>query len=263
MKISPKFEDVKPSDKIWRYMDLTKFLDLILNKTIYLRRIDKFEDPYEGYISEAYKANLESQYRIMQNEHGVDEGESLSLQSAHIYALNVFPKYAYANCWFLGDVESAAMWKLYGGGHNCVAISSSIYSLQEVLYEADDDEQGVMHLQKIRYVDEASRFTGSNFLNPMFEKRSSFSHEKEFRALYLLNKGLKVLNTPSNLHQPKIEEIDNDDGISLEIDVLKLISAVHISPTADPHFYSIVEKTLELAGLDGIECIQSKLYKLK
>lgn len=257
MKISPQLGDTEQSVKIWRYMDLTKFLDLILNNVIYLRRIDKFEDPYEGYISEAYKADLENQYGSIQKEFNLADEAKDRLHSTHLNGLKLLPKYAYASCWYLGAVESAAMWKLYGENKNCIAICSTIYDLQLALDE-DDDDQGVMHLQKIRYVDEASSVDAKNIFKPMFEKRTSFSHESEFRALYLLNTGLLNLNHPTRFSQPRKE-----DGITLSIDVKQLIKQIYISPTASANFHSIVEKILKLAGFEGIECIQSELYKLK
>lgn len=55
----------------------------------------------------------------------------------------------------------------------------------------------------------------------------------------------------------------NPDGITLEIDVKQLIKSIYISPTAGVNFKPIVERVLELAGFDGLECIQSELYKLK
>ena len=260
MDIHLQSEKYAPITKIWRYMDLTKFLDLILNKKIYLRRIDKFEDPYEGYISSAYKKDLEKQYLQLQQVLKIEENEKEILHITHLQALELMPKYAYASCWYIGDVESAAMWKLYGENSNCIAICSTIFDLQVALEEGDDD-QGIMHLQEVRYVHESTRVNSKNFINPMFEKRLSFSHENEFRALYLLNKGLANINYPHK--QPNKEEVDNKDGILIDIDVKQLINSVYISPTAGSNFKSIVERVLELAGFDGIECIQSELYKMK
>ncbi|MCL6245208.1 hypothetical protein M5F04_11755 [Acinetobacter sp. ANC 7200] len=241
-------------------MDLTKFLDLILNKTIYLRRVDKFEDPYEGYISSAYKADLVNKYDELQLDHNISQDSRDRLYATHIYGQELLPMYAYASCWYLGDVESAAMWKLYGEHKNCIAICSTIYDLQVALDEGDD-ENGLMYLQEVEYVNESSIVDARSFLKPMFQKRTSFSHENEFRALYLLNKGLTLLN--SGLHQPEKKDVTNADGINLDIDVKQLINSIYISPTAGANFKSIVEKVLELAGFDGLECIQSDLYKLK
>ena len=37
--------------KLWRYMDLTKFLTLIINSELYLNRADNYEDIYEGLLT--------------------------------------------------------------------------------------------------------------------------------------------------------------------------------------------------------------------
>lgn len=241
-------------------MDLTKFLDLILNKSIYLRRIDKFEDPYEGYISSAYKADLSAQYEVIQSNYKISQEAKDRLHQTHLTGLELIPMYAYASCWFIGDVESAAMWKLYGQSNNCIAICSTIHDLELALNEGDNEE-GTIYLQEVDYVDESSLVDAKNYLKPMFEKRMSFAHENEFRALYLLNKGRTLLN--SNTHQPKKEELQNSDGITLEIDVIQLIKSIYISPMSGSNFKPIVERVLELAGFGGLECIQSELYKLK
>lgn len=60
-------DDVSEKTEIWRYMDLTKFLDLILNKKIYMRRIDKFDDPYEGFISNTYENDLLKTYKAFES----------------------------------------------------------------------------------------------------------------------------------------------------------------------------------------------------
>jgi len=264
MEISLQIEEpLKPSIKLWRYLDLTKFLDLILNQSIYLRRIDKFEDPYEGFISEAYEKDLAKKYERIQEEFLIADSARDRLHASHLQALKLMPNYAYASCWYLGNIESAAMWKLYGGTNNCVAICTTIYDLQVVFDESDDDDLGIMHLRPIRYVDESSPVDAQNYLTPMFEKRRSFSHENEFRALYLLRQGYTNLQLPSRSSLPQAAEIKNEDGKKFEIDVHNLINQIVISPTADPHFHSIVEKIIELAGFEGIECTQSKLYTLK
>jgi hypothetical protein len=36
------------SDRLWRYLSLTKVLSLLEERALYLARSDKFEDPLEG-----------------------------------------------------------------------------------------------------------------------------------------------------------------------------------------------------------------------
>jgi len=37
---------------VWKYMDLSKFLDMLLCRQLFMSRSDKFEDQYEGTFSE-------------------------------------------------------------------------------------------------------------------------------------------------------------------------------------------------------------------
>ncbi len=37
---------------VWKYLDLSKFVDLLLNRQLFMSRSDKFEDQYEGTFSE-------------------------------------------------------------------------------------------------------------------------------------------------------------------------------------------------------------------
>lgn len=41
-----------PETIVWKYLDLSKFLDLLLSKKLFMSRSDKFEDQYEGTFSE-------------------------------------------------------------------------------------------------------------------------------------------------------------------------------------------------------------------
>jgi len=44
---------VPPDDTlVWKYMDLSKFLDILLSEKMFMSRSDKFEDQYEGTFSE-------------------------------------------------------------------------------------------------------------------------------------------------------------------------------------------------------------------
>ena len=44
----PEYEKVAPESKLWRYMDLSKFLSMIGKKTLYFASAESFEDIFEG-----------------------------------------------------------------------------------------------------------------------------------------------------------------------------------------------------------------------
>src|SRR5699024_12403473 len=41
-----------PNTIVWKYLDLSKFVDLLLTRQLFMSRADKFEDQYEGTFSE-------------------------------------------------------------------------------------------------------------------------------------------------------------------------------------------------------------------
>lgn len=51
--------------KIWRYMDFTKFVNILETKSLFFVRSDKFEDPYEGSYPKYYRAgHLENLFTL-------------------------------------------------------------------------------------------------------------------------------------------------------------------------------------------------------
>lgn len=43
-----RYEEVSPTAKLWRYMDLAKFIFLIGKKKLYFASLESFEDIFEG-----------------------------------------------------------------------------------------------------------------------------------------------------------------------------------------------------------------------
>ncbi|WP_338558141.1 DUF2971 domain-containing protein [Acinetobacter sp. KS-LM10] len=247
--------------KIWRYMDLTKFLDLILNQEIYLRRIDKFQDVYEGFVSAKFCDVAHKSYADLAKPFGKSEEDMEELSNLHINNQSLLPMYSYASCWYIGEEESAAMWKLYGETKNCIAILTSVANLEEALI--NDNNNAVVYIKEVTYHEDDKRPESINWLNPLFEKRTSFKYEQELRVLYFLGEGLTSISYPNNLNPPDKKSINNPDGIKLKINLATLVNGVYISPEADPHFKGLVEKLLDRMGLQDIGCIQSELYTLK
>jgi hypothetical protein len=51
--IPPKFYDEpSPSDSLWRYLDLAKYISLLHHPALYFYRADKFSDPFEGAMGD-------------------------------------------------------------------------------------------------------------------------------------------------------------------------------------------------------------------
>lgn len=249
MKRPLEYSKITPDTKIWRYMDFTKFLDIILNKHLYLRRIDKFKDPYEGYISENFKKALGQNYDVLK-KFDVDTHRA---QENHLRAQSLLPVYSYASCWYLDDVESTKMWETYGKEKTSIAICTTVKSLHDSIHDIETGYN--FYFEKIEYEEKQA---SSNWLEVAFRKNENFAFEQEFRVLGVMGSGMANLTYPYINNLPKIHEINNPLGIHVGLDVSLLVRQVYLSPNADVQFKSIVEKILNLAGCINTECKSSE-----
>ena len=104
---------------IWRYMDFSKYVDLLTTSELHFARADKFEDPHDcsamQFLGEPYRqlssANPQGKERTRQ--------------------VNTFGRlFVYLNCWHMNDVESAALWRLYSENrYETIAIQSTFGKL--------------------------------------------------------------------------------------------------------------------------------------
>lgn len=204
--------------RIWRYVDIAKFLDLLSTSQLYFARADNLRDSFEG------KSPLPAIKR--QRDHYDSEATFQDL--AHEFIAGT-----YLNCWHLSPHESAAMWNLYSGASKGIAIRSTCHRLIDALHATDQS----VHLSEIRYIDYRTQDFEENLhgnsLTPFVYKRLSFEHEKEFRA---------IVCRAFQSDTPK-------DGIKVPIDLAVLIEAVIISPDAPSWFASVVEDIIPRYGL--------------
>lgn len=205
--------------KIWRYMDFTKFIDLLITKSLYFCRVDLFDDIFEGSVTRitAKKRDGLSPVRDKKGEIISDFWKNISIQSRKQNAIN---------CWHMNNQESAAMWKLYLNSNEGIAVQSTFKKLKDCLNESDLS----IHLGTIKYVDydHVDIGWGNGFI-PFVHKRKSFEHENELRALIW------------EIEKENKDKVNlSEGGVSVQIDVLKLIENVYVSPASPKWFLALV-----------------------
>src|SRR5690606_1697298 len=97
----------QPNDeniKVWRYLDTSKFIDLLIRKSLYFSRLDCFEDKHEGTYPEK---NI-----LIRNLQLKECGIKRTYPSHEEFTIENINR-TYVNCWYLDNIESEAMWKLY------------------------------------------------------------------------------------------------------------------------------------------------------
>lgn len=173
--------DVSGTSILWRYMDLSKFLDLLLHKHLIFPRYDKFEDTYEGYannFAQLAKKGLHATNNFNANE--IDSAIEFLSDS-----VSIFNYYSYISCWHLNDFESAGMWKLYCTSDDSLVIKTRVDALKQSI-QTKGAQKIVSSKVTYDYKLNGCSFNDIRGVHPnsaLLIKRESFEHEKEYRLL--------------------------------------------------------------------------------
>lgn len=154
--------------KIWRYMDLSKYLSLLECGALYFSRADKLGDPYEGAMSHSNRQMRPSVY-----------GDAIHASAFEMRAFQLQweRQWTFVNCWHMNEHESDAMWRIYARTTDAVAIQSTYAKLFQVL-------PSQAFLGVVKYIDYDSEWMPEgNLFYSFAHKRKSFEHERELRAL--------------------------------------------------------------------------------
>ncbi len=211
----------EPEAKVWRYMDFTKFVWMFEQQGIFLSRIDKLEDPFEGSFSPVNQdlRPLVRKYLHLTGSFSVTE------------IVEKLRKWVGASCWHVSNHESAGMWKLYARTEEAVCIQTTYERLEAIL--PDDARIGM-----VRYVDYQKQWIPeSNPLAPFMFKRLSFEHEQELRIL-------KPMGDLAALQSNPIVPDNAAGGELIPCDLSQLIEAVHVAPNAPAWFAELVQKVV-------------------
>ena len=242
-------DPLPPTDKVWRYMDLAKFIELLKSSSLYLSSLPTMEDEWEGALAEssgdttAVELELLSTFggTIEQARNFIEFGE----QGDAARRACVF-----ISCWHRSNSESAAMWKLYEPSGRGIAVQTTIADLT-----ASVTDEMECHLVEVQYVDFASDQIEAYDLNRTYSyKRQSFQHEQEVRLQHFDLMPLRPKNPAEMAMNPPLSErSDNTDyenvidygtlpvGKHLKVDLKTLIHRVVIAPEAPPWFIDVVQ----------------------
>ncbi len=231
-------EFIAPDDtkaKIWRYMDLAKFLSILDRRELYFARLDKLSefDPFEGYYTNLILLFEHQEFEDMPDEWKESTGindpkifETIVHSNKKIRELVKYHReVTFVNSWYMKEHESAAMWKLYLSNNEGIAIQSTYQRLVDALADYEDFE---VYLGKIKYIDyEKEMIPMGNTLSPFVYKRKSFEHEDELRLLIWTPQHGKndILNPDNNKYK-------NVPGLYVPVDLKVLIEKVYVAPNA-------------------------------
>ena len=206
-----------PDTIIWKYLDLSKFVDLLLYKKLFMSRSDKFEDQYEGTFSEPTYEEIKKLAKDNPN----------FLDNYKTQRKNVV-----ISSWHINEYESFAMWQIFTQKSEGLAIQSTLGKLQKALEVESDFEQYIGEVNYIDYKKEYIPFENTFF--PFLFKRKSFQYEREVRIISDVTK--------FNL------EIDN--GLKIDVNLDELIEKIYIHPKSENWYKNLVMDLVSRLGFD-------------
>jgi hypothetical protein len=219
-----------PETVIWRYMDFTKFVNLLQEKALFFSRAANLGDPFEGAIPDAERMPRD---QVMQ---GFADSIAISNQDNWEWLL--------VSCWHISRHESMAMWRLYSKSDESIAIQSTLGRLRKRL----DEDFTVGEVHYIDYQCDKFRRPDSASISPFFHKRKAFEHEQELRAVVWDRSypGYKVI-VDGKVENPSRPE---GGGELVKVDLSLLISSVFVNPLSPPWLYSLVKNVMEKYSLN-------------
>lgn len=185
-----------PGQKIWRYMDISKFISLLTTRSLYFACPPELGDPYEGFLPQV-QVNAWSEViqrpaddmlllRPVFASKGVgalakfDEAMGSFAKKIREAPSNAAAKFG-VSCWHINEHESDAMWKIYAASGKGVAIESTVENLRASLGGRKD-----IQIDAVRYDFDDPVIEKGHKRYFLFQKRRCFEHEKELRATLLL-----------------------------------------------------------------------------
>lgn len=228
-------ESIDEDAYLWRYIDLHKFLSLIFKKSLYLTRLDNFEDRKEGVsLKQLFFINLKKELDsnpAFDNIRKIMSIDTLGNQMNQIDdELKQIQEFNFANCWVIGknNSESVAMWNLYSKP-NSLAIKIKFNEFKKLLTEkgvGNYDSDLEIICGPVKYIDfQSTNFESienkNNLSDSVFIKDISFEHEKEYRiiAREKVHEKPKVKYKP-NLNKKNTERLHNEHWNYLGIELI-------------------------------------------
>lgn len=228
-------DPIDKNTKLWRFMDFTKFVSLIHTKSLFFCKASKLPDPWEGEFPRKELNHLVNNVLVKKYPHTNEYTDDQKIKEAENWTIEIKKQkdQHFINCWHYNDAESAAMWNLYLKSDEGVAIKTSINNFKKSFNSYDED----IYCGMVKYINyDEDIFNCSycfvNLFLPYVHKRTSFIHEKEYRAI-------------TTIRGSKLDEIGNEDGIKIPVNIELLIEEIVVAPKSKDWFLGLVNETLK------------------
>jgi hypothetical protein len=200
---------------LWRYVDLSKFLDLATTSTLFLARLSHLRtgDPHEGTATVREIENFIERF---------PDRPPLYAELAEI--VNSAADEIFVNCWH-AEFESMAMWKIYAGTQVVALVTSP-----ERLVRAISASPEQLFLGPVEYFGQmpAPPLRGELYLSWAFRKRMAYSFEKEVRL--------------GGYFPTRKDEADREEGLRIALDLKVAFDRIVVAPGTPQYVLAAIQQ---------------------
>lgn len=243
-------KDITLRTPLWRYMTFEKFCWFVEKAELYHTRLDRFDDPFEGAVTDAY-ARMRDAGQI-EPYYTTKEWEPWVFKSLRFRE--------FATCWHASEYESDALWKLYAPGGAGIAVVSTMLRITQFVELAPDVHGMLGQIEYVNFADHDMR-RGPTVIRPGHLKRKSFEYEREVRGIILTNLIIDGSHFTANDAVLEQQRLRQPLGINAKVDLKGLIQSIIVSPSAESFVGELVQIITKRHGLDHL-VRASELLKL-
>jgi hypothetical protein len=202
--------------KVWRYMSFSRFIWLLQKKQLWLSRADRLGDPWEISLANNQLEHVISRHPITPITEGIRPRENAMQRSVRINKL--WRQRTFVSCWNASDHESHALWRIYCGSSDGVALQTTFDRLRESV--------GGLPVYRVAYEIPGMRKQTPTLVDLVTKKRPMFAYEQEVRVVRDA--------TTEPIHEQEVL------GHTLEWNPDLILQSVLIHPEADFSFMETV-----------------------
>lgn len=202
--------------KAWRYMSFSRFAWFLQRRRLWMSRVDKLDDEWELALAG------EQLKHVYQTAPIVPLGEPRPKETIEDRARRItdlWRRETFVNCWCASDHESHALWRIYCGSSEGVAIQTTLAALKREFQN--------IPLYDVRYEPPGKKKSTPVKLDLATIKRPMFSYEHEVRFIAEPNYGNPNLNK-------------GEFGFEFSLEPENFIENIVIHPQADESFIQTV-----------------------
>jgi len=223
-------QPVDPSQSLLHYLPLRRFVSLISGSAIYLRRLDLFQDTYEGKLPAANDSEFSDFTRQLMGQLGMTERD---VNNWKRFLTGTNRKLTYVHCWFASDSEEVSMWRDYADGGKGVCLRTTARRLGEAISRRS--HLG-LDLRRVTYTGEQEALPEIISCLPAGRKQSrpEFIRECEVRIIGTITEKAWAAGFTTQDREPPDHQL-------ISVNFERLFERIYVGPNAPDATFQEVE----------------------